>query len=388
MAVLAECPACRKKQAVKNRLCDCGENLVKAKKSKRVRFWISYRLPTGKQKREAVGYSIEEARDADGKRRVQKRENRIFDIKPEAKMTFSELAKWFLELESVKGRAYYPTLSITLNSFLKEFGNVIVCDIKPADLENYQAKRKGARYSDSYVDQEIAAARTMINKAFDNDIVGGDTLRVFKKVKKLLKRNSNARDRILSPDEFENLMEKLPHHARGVLAMGYYTGMRRGEIASLTWDMVDLRRRVIRLEAANTKDREPRVIPIGDRLLKVLADIPRAVHDKHVFLYQGKPLTEIKRTLKTACEAAGIEYGRLTKGGFVFHDLRHSFNTYMRKAGVPESVIMKITGHSTREMFDRYNRVDDEDTRQAVVKMEGYLANVDQNVDQTKENRA
>jgi len=43
--------------------------LVKAKKSKRVRFWISYRLPGGKQKREHVGFSIEKARDADGKRR-------------------------------------------------------------------------------------------------------------------------------------------------------------------------------------------------------------------------------------------------------------------------------------------------------------------------------
>ena len=37
------------------------------------------------------------------------------------------------------------------------------------------------------------------------------------------------------------------------------------------------------------------------------------------------------------------------------------FNTYMRKAGVAESVIMQITGHSTREMFDRYNRIDEED---------------------------
>jgi integrase len=68
--------------------------------------------------------------------------------------------------------------------------------------------------------------------------------------------------------------------------------------------------------------------------------------------------------------------------GFVFHDLRHTFNTYMRKSGVPESVIMEITGHSTREMFDRYNTVDEEDTRKAVDQMTGYLQNVDQNVDQ------
>jgi integrase len=71
-------------------------------------------------------------------------------------------------------------------------------------------------------------------------------------------------------------------------------------------------------------------------------------------------------------KTAGIPYGRGTKGGFVFHDTRHCFNTNMRKSGVPESVIMKITGHSTREMFLRYDTVDATDTRKAI----------DQNVDQ------
>ena len=37
----------------------------------------------------------------------------------------------------------------------------------------------------------------MIQKAFDNDLVGGETLKVFKGVKKLLKANVNARDRII-----------------------------------------------------------------------------------------------------------------------------------------------------------------------------------------------
>ena len=62
---------------------------------------------------------------------------------------------------------------------------------------------------------------------------------------------------------------------------------------------------------------------------------------------------------------------------------RHSFNTNMRKSGVPESVIMKITGHSTREMFLRYDTVDGSDTRKAVDQMEGFLKSVDQTVDQT-----
>ena len=49
--------------------------------------------------------------------------------------------------------------------------------------------------------------------------------------------------------------------------------------------------------------------------------------------------------------------------------MRHAFVTNMRKAGVSETVIMKITGHSTREMFDRYNKIDREDIIQAGLMM-------------------
>ena len=106
-------------------------------------------------------------------------------------------------------------------------------------------------------------------------------------------------------------------------------------------------------------------------------DLPNRIQtsgkDNHVFLYRGKPVADIRKGLKDACDKAGIKYGRFIKGGFIFHDLRHTFNTNMRKAGVSESVVMKTTGYSTREMFDRYNTVDEEDTRKAVKQLEGFL---------------
>lgn len=382
MAVLVECPICHKKQSVNSRLCACGEDLTKAKKSKRVRFWINYRLPGGKQKRESVGFSIEEAKDAEGKRRSQKRENRIFDIKPDSKMNFDELKAWYLQLEKIKSLAYYPILKINLNSFNSSFGNIIISKIKPIDLENYQVMRKAQGQSDSYIDSQIGAARAMINKAFDNDMISGDVVKVFRRVNHLLKGNANARDRVLSNNEFHKLMEALPSHTRAIVATGYYGGMRKGEVLNLTWNHIDMKTRIISLEASETKDREARRIPICDGLYDILASIPRAIHDNHVFLFKGKPIKDIRAALKRACRDAGITYGRGTKGGFVFHDTRHCFNTNMRKSGVSESVIMKITGHSTREMFLRYDTVDSLDTRKAVDQMERFLKSVDQNVDQ------
>lgn len=373
MAIVQECPVCHRKQANKNKRCrECNGDLDNYKKQGKVKYYIQNRFQ-GKKRMELVGTSLEDAKAAEGKRKVQKRENPFFEVKPEAKLTFLELTEWYLSLEKVKSLAYYPIMQVYLKKFNSEFGGMIVGKIKPADLENLQAKRKQQGLADSTIDQEIGAAKAMINKAFDNDLVGGETVKAFKRIKKLLKRNVNARDKVLTPDQFATLMAVAPTHTRLVLATAFYTGMRLGEILPLTWDKVDMQDRIISLAAEDTKDEEPRVIPICDGLYSILKSIPRAIHDKHVFLYKGKPIEDIRTGLVKACRAAGIEYGRFVKGGFVFHDLRHTFNTLMRKANVPESVIMVATGHSTREMFDRYNSVDREDLRDAIKRYEDFV---------------
>ena len=87
-----------------------------------------------------------------------------------------------------------------------------------------------------------------------------------------------------------------------------------------------------------------------------------------VFTLGGKPLKNIRVSLKRALKKAKISEFRL-------HDLRHTFTTNARKAGVHETVIMKLTGHKTRSMFTRYNSVDEADANQALQLMEGYFGN-------------
>ena len=81
MSVLVEC-LCHKKQSIRNKVCPCCVDLAKLKRSKKLNYWITYRLPGGKLKFEKIkgeeATSLEYARDAEAKRKVQKRENRIF----------------------------------------------------------------------------------------------------------------------------------------------------------------------------------------------------------------------------------------------------------------------------------------------------------------------
>ena len=379
MAILAECPICRKIQSDSNAACSCGEDLTKAKVSRRVRYFVHYRDSNGRQRKELVGSSRSKARTRESDCLDEKD-----DIAPDPRLTFDKLANWYLDLERVKALSYYKILKIHLDHFNSEipgkfdgFGKTLIKDIRPYHIENYQALQKGEGLSDCYIDHHVGAARAMVNKAHDNGLVGYHVVKAFKKVNRLLKKNANARNKTISRDEFDRLTAALPEHLKAVVAMGYYTGMRKGEILPLTWDKVDLTKRIISLEPEDTKDKEARQIPICNELCAILSSLPNRIHesdaDNHVFQFHGKPISDIRDGLKKGCSDAGIPYGRKVKDGFVFHDLRHTFNTNMRKAGVPQSIIMAVTGHSSLEMFLRYDTVDSSDTRQAIDQMEKHL---------------
>lgn len=173
---------------------------------------------------------------------------------------------------------------------------------------------------------------------------------------RLLKEN-NVRDRVLSAEEFEDLLTHSPEHLRPILIAAHETGMRFGEIASPTWEQVDLERGFIHLRPEQTQTQEGRKVPISERLHGVL--VQRRKKSGPVFGYRNKSMDSVKRFFKRACQLAGIE-------NFRFHDFRHTFVTNMRRAGKQDRAIMAITGHKTMAMLMRYDSVDEDELKSVV----------------------
>jgi integrase len=368
MSILAECPFCQRKQSLRNKLCKCGEDLDKLKRSRKIRYWIDFRLPGGKQRRELVGYSITEARDAESKRRVQRRENRFLDILPESKMTFDELIDWYLGLQSVAGLSSARRIRSALNNIRATFGDVQARHIKPLDLENYQIERQQQGAAFATIDMEISLAGTMINKAFDNDMVDGRVLKAFRSVKRKLKPGSNARSRLVSVVEYLKLITQTPHHLKGIVITAYNSGMRMGEILGLRWSFVDRDNSFFRLPPELTKEDKPKNVPINYHVEKVLNNTLRAVHHDFVFSYRGNSFSEggIKRSFKTTCKNSGVPYGRKTQDGITFHDFRRTFKTSMLIAGVDKVYRDAIVGHSLKGMDVHYLVLSDESLKNAM----------------------
>ena len=183
----------------------------------------------------------------------------------------------------------------------------------------------------------------------------------------------NAMDRVLSEEEWERLIKVLPQHAAYIVTAAYHTGMRAGEIFGMTWDRVNTRDGYFSLTPGDTKTGGGRRVYFNEEVREILGRLGkvRSISHNFVFTHRDEPLKSIKVGLASALKKAKITNFRL-------HDLRHTYTTNARKAGVHETVIMKLTGHKTLSMFTRYNTVDEADAKQALILMEGHLANTGQ----------
>jgi integrase len=394
MAILVKCPDCQNLRSLKHQVCPgCGYNLLSGKKNKKVKYYTKLYISSLKKYKINQYDKLGDAQKAEREFKRLKDENTNDSvIILNETTTIEKLLEWYFSLRHVQQQSQYKkgTLQPKANWLKTHLGSVPISSLKKSMLKDFQALllNDEPTHSQSYTDQTIGLLKTAVNKAIDDDLLLMSAAKPFRNLKKALaKKRDNARDRILSRDEYEALIPELPYHLKPVFIMGYHTGMRIGEMLELTWDKVSMRDRTIMLEAEDTKEKKPKIIPIGPEVYETLKNLPRGLHSNHVILFRGKPYKDsksINTTVKRACEKAGIIYGRKVPGGFIPHDLRHTFITNARKAGVPQSVIMEITGHSTAEMFFRYNRVDKEDIKQAIDRFTDFMYPKKKSVDGVK----
>jgi integrase len=143
-----------------------------------------------------------------------------------------------------------------------------------------------------------------------------------------------------------------------VIRFAVETAMRRGEIASLTWDRVDMTRRIAALD--ETKNGEPRVVPLSSRAVEILKELRENAAmtsgpQEHAACPSGPVFSlqtadAISTGFYRACRAAGIE-------GLRFHDLRHEGVSRFFERGLAIADVAAISGHKTWTMLRRYTHL-------------------------------
>ena len=251
------------------------------------------------------------------------------------------------------------------------FGHLRASRVTSTHIQQYIQKRRAEGIANGTINRELGRLRRAFNLG---KLATPPKVVNVPRIPKL--EESAPRKGYFEHDAYLALMKELPDHLKPVLAFGYYTGCRKGEVLSLRWSQVDLKNRTIRLEPGETKNEEARVIPLGRDLYERIT-VQKQLRDEqwpecpNVFSRYGKPIRDFGGAWEEACKRTGLvdENGKPAR---LYHDLRRTGVRNLVRAGAPERVAMAISGHKTRAVFDRYNIVVERDLHEAAL-VEDYL---------------
>jgi len=206
------------------------------------------------------------------------------------------------------------------------------------------------RPANATINRELALLKHLFSLAIKWDYVDSNPVKGVKFLKE------NMKERILTPDEIQTLLEEANDNLRPIIMTALCTGMRMGEILSLKWSNVNLRSGFIQVE--HSKNGKMRKIPISSALTETLKNVNKG-NGEYVFMNRGKPIKSMQEAWENALKRGGIKNCR-------FHDLRHTFATYALFNGADLVSIRDILGHSDIRMTARYAHSSEELKRRAV----------------------
>jgi integrase len=324
-------------------------------------YWIGYYF-RGKEYRESsLSTNAGEAKKLLKKRLGEMGRGKL--VGPaEEKVTFDEIAEMLRQDYKVNARKAAKAIAYPIKHLENTFGLDRALDITTDRINAHIAQRQDSGAKNATINRELAALKRMFSLAIQAGKLS------HKPYIPTLEEN-NARQGFLDYGSFLSLCAALPSHLKDPVAFLYHSGWRISEMRALEWRDVDLPGKVIRLRPELSKNKDGRLLPLHGELLALIrrASAQRRLDCVFVFHLAGEKIGTFRKAWKTACKNAGLL-------GTIPHDLRRCAVRNLVRAGVAERIAMTLSGHKTRNIFDRYNIVSEADLLQAAERVQAHLA--------------
>jgi integrase len=325
-------------------------------------WWIDF-YHQGKRVRRKVGPSKRVAEMALADIQVKKSKNDFLGVCDPERILFKDFAVEYLEYSKAnKARSSYERDVTTIQRHLVPlWGDLDLARITTKMVEEYKMQRLES-VMPSTLNRELNTVKNMLSKAVEWGYLRESPAKATKWIK-----TSRGAVRFLSREEADRFLEACKEsqnlHFHAIILLALNTGMRRGEILRLRWEDVDFRRsriQVVSREEGHTKNYESRTVPMNDLVTAALRKQPRRLDSPYVFCnVDGEPFADVDTSFATALRKSGLPH-------FRFHDLRHTFASWLVMGGVDIRTVQELLGHKDIRMTMRYAHLAPDHMRRAV----------------------
>lgn len=276
----------------------------------------------------------------------------------ENKLFYELLARFVKEHSRWVSERTRESYANSLKHLLPVFSQTPLNKVTPKRLYQYQQDRLSEGAAPSSVNREVA----LVSVAFGTAMKKWEWIDTnpCSRVSRL--PENNERVRYLTGEEVEMIYSTLPEWLKPIVATARFTGLRQSNVVELTWNQVDLFRKVITV--GKTKNGDPIGIPMTETVFLLFKELGkvRRLHSAYVFPNgQGKARDKaaVSRAFKKACRKAGI-------GDLRFHDLRHDFGSRLVQGGVDIYAVKELMEHKDIKMTMRYAHLSPEKLRRDI----------------------
>lgn len=347
-------------------------------------YLVRYRLSNGKQTRAVIGshkeFTPAQARDkaTEIRRAVKNGVDPTKKEEPAVNHTFlsflnDEYSPW-AEAHRKDGKATIKRL----NACFAEFSALPLTEISASIVEKWRTERLNNGKQPSTCNRDLTALKALLSKAVEWEYLDNHPLAKVKPSKV----DGHAKVRFLSKEEECCLMQALDDreekarteratanawrkergyplfpdlnavafidHLKPMILVSLNTGVRWGELISLTWDAVDMDQALLTVKGDTAKSGKTRHIPLNATAMDALKGWKEQSSGELVFPGRdGNMLDNVNRSWSALLKASKIE-------NFRWHDMRHSFASWLVMAGVDLNTVRELLGHSDLKMTLRY----------------------------------
>ncbi len=353
----------------------------------KIRYYTDQAQPDGTVRRVKKTKCLGRADDLtlrEAKKEAQRFLQPINDVEPgieHSEKTVNELIqRWRRDVKPNLKRSTQDGYEWAFKRIAPRFGPMPVSEIEKGDVQAFLTASGGELAPESIYDLRNRLSG-LLSSAEEWGWVQRGTHPVRGRFK-LPQRVAARKRRILEPEGFQNLVMALGQPYSAIVMLAMLSGLRKGEIAALRWDdigpgYVEVDEAVYKGTLDTPKSRKSsRKVAIGQGLQLELENWRKQAKftepEDFVFSVRTNSPIDLKnataRHVKPACAKLGLPL-------MSWHDFRHTYTTWGRRAGVKAETMRDQLGHeSVQVTLDIYSHADSRDAEAAQIEAYGWAS--------------